>query len=97
MLRRTSALSLLALSLAAFAPALAHAGEDDMRCTEKPRAEWKSETDMKALLLKEGYKDIRSLAVKGTCYEVYAKDKDGKRTEVYVDPTTGAVVHTGDD
>ncbi len=101
MLSRTTAFSLLALSLATLAPVVsavpASAGEEDMRCTEVPRAQWKSETDMKALLEKAGYKDIRSIEVKGTCYEVYARDPAGKRTEVYVDPTDGAVKHTGDE
>ena len=36
-------------------------------------------------------------AVSGTCYEIYAITKDGKRAEVYFNPVTGAVVQNNVD
>jgi hypothetical protein len=41
---------------------------------------------------KLGY-TVRRVKTGGTCYEVYAVDKTGKKVELFVNPATGALVH----
>lgn len=77
-------------------PAIAHAEEEKTDCTTKPQSEWLSTDAVKAQLLKGDYASIRSITTLGSCYEIYAKTKAGKRAEIYVDPATGAVVSTGE-
>ncbi len=91
-------------SLAAFAPVLAIAAwtgtsgvaladNDDLKCTDAAQASWMSEDATKDLLLKQGYKEVREIEVTdGHCYEVYAVDAQDEKVELYLDPTSGAVV-----
>lgn len=74
-------------SLAAAAP----------ECTKEPKAKWLPEAEMKAKVATMGYKDIKVFQVSGSCYEIYAHTKDGKRAEVYFNPVTGAVVQSNVD
>ena len=57
------------------APALAEQGES---CTEAPSAKWITEDAAKAKAAELGYQ-VRDLKVEGSCFEIYAIDKDGKR------------------
>jgi hypothetical protein len=77
----------LALCLAA-GGALAHG---DVKCPAHPKAEWKSHNELNAKLVKEGWQ-IRRMEVTPTCYEVYAKDPQGKRVEAFFDPVTFELV-----
>jgi len=61
-------------------------------CTSLPQAKWMGESRMKAIIARMGYRDIKVFQVSGSCYEIYAHTKDGKRAEVYFNPVTGAVV-----
>ena len=61
-------------------------------CTTAPKAKWLTEVQMKAKAAELGYKDIKTFKVSGSCYEIYGRNKDGKRAEVYFNPVTGAVV-----
>ena len=56
-----------------------------------PQAKWLTPVQMKAKIAKMGYRDIKVFQVSGSCYEIYAHTKDGKRAEVYFNPATGAV------
>lgn len=60
-------------------------------CTSEPKAKWMAENDVKAKFEKQGYSVMRIKTGK-TCYEVYAKDKDGKKTEMFVNPVDATVV-----
>lgn len=60
-------------------------------CTTVPQAKWLTPVQMKAKIAKMGYRDIKVFQVSGSCYEIYAHTKDGKRAEVYFNPATGAV------
>jgi hypothetical protein len=72
-------------------PALAD--NDALKCTAAAQSTWMSEDATKALLLKQGYQDIRKIKVtEGQCYEVYGIDAQGEKVEVYLDPTNGAIV-----
>ena len=39
-----------------------------------------------------GYQKVKLFQVSGSCYEVYARTRDGRRAEVYFNPVTGAIV-----
>ena len=66
-------------------------------CTNVPQAKWLTPAQMKAKIAKMGYRDIKVFQVSGSCYEIYAHTKDGKRAEVYFNPVTGAVVQNNVD
>lgn len=61
-------------------------------CTKLPPAKWLTQAQMKAKIAKMGYRDIKVFQVSGSCYEIYAHTKDGKRAEVYFNPVNGAIV-----
>ena len=49
---------------------------------------------MKAKIAKMPYRSIKVFKQSGSCYEIYAYTKSGKRAEVYFNPVTGAVVQS---
>lgn len=55
-----------------------------------PEAKWMKEADFKAKVEGQGYKIKTFKVSKGKCYEIYGFDKDGKKVEIYFDPSTGA-------
>lgn len=61
------------------------------QCTEAPRDKWMPEAVMKQKVLDQGY-TIKVFQVTGNCYEIYGKDKDGNKVEIYFDPTDGRIV-----
>jgi hypothetical protein len=61
-------------------------------CTTEPKSKWISEADMKAKIAAGGYKYSVFKVTTGNCYEIYGRDKAGKRVEVYFHPMTGRVV-----
>lgn len=73
-------------------PALALASPS---CTKEPKSKWMSEDAMKAKIDTLGYK-VKTFEVTGNCYEIYGKDKDGKRAEVYFNPVSGDIVQKGE-
>ena len=74
----------VALSLVAFAstPAFAKAN-----CKAYPKAEWMKEADAKAKIEAQGY-TISKFKVDGNCYEIYGRNKAGKKVEIYYDAKT---------
>ncbi len=55
-----------------------------------PKDKWMAEADFKAKIEAQGY-TIKTFKVsKGNCYEIYGFDKDGKKVEIYFDPSTAA-------
>ncbi|TAK79496.1 MAG: PepSY domain-containing protein [Aquabacterium sp.] len=77
----TAALLLLALSAGS---TWAHG---NVKCPATPKEEWKPHTELQAKLEKEGWV-IRQMKIFNNCYEVYAKDPNGKRIEAFFDPKT---------
>ena len=88
-MRKIVILSALAFG-AATLPVLA---EDD-RCTG-PVAEWRSEADLTADLTAKGW-TISQIKKEDGCYEVYGKDKDGAKQEVFINPKTFEIVGSDD-
>lgn len=56
-------------------------------CKAYPRSEWMSETDAKAKIEGQGY-SISKFKVDGNCYEIYGRNKAGKKVEIYFDAKT---------
>jgi hypothetical protein len=74
----------IVLSLCAFVsvPAFAKAN-----CKAYPKAEWMKEADAKAKIEAQGY-TIAKFKVDGNCYEIYGRNKAGKKVEIYYDAKT---------
>ena len=53
-------------------------------CKAYPKAEWMKEADAKAKIEAQGYV-IDKFKVSGNCYEIYGKNKEGKKVEIYYD------------
>jgi hypothetical protein len=66
-------------------------------CTTAPKANWLTETQMKTKIAALGYTKIKVFQVSGSCYEIYAMNKAGKKAEVYFNPVTGAIVQNNED
>ncbi len=81
------------LTLAVASPVFAH-GFDD--CTKEAKDKWKSQAEAEAAATAAGYTVTRS-KVEGSCYEVYAKDKDGKKFELFYNPVDLSLVKKHDD
>jgi hypothetical protein len=60
-------------------------------CPSYPKEEWASEDTLKEALEAEGYK-IKKLKIDGNCYEIYGRNKAGKKVEIYFDMKTLAIV-----
>lgn len=74
----------LLLALAAATSAHAHG---DVKCPAVPKAEWKPHTELERKLVAEGWV-VRRMVATDSCYEVYAKDPQGKRIEAFFHPKT---------
>lgn len=59
----------------------------EVQCKSYPKAEWRPHTELQQKLQSEGWQ-IRRMELTPTCYEVYAKDAQGKRVEAFFDPKT---------
>ncbi len=78
------------LGLAGTASAV-YAGSLGRPCTDKPPSAYLSLDALKGKLAEQGY-EIRSGKIKNACAEFYVLDKAGQRAELFLDPTSGAVV-----
>ena len=56
-------------------------------CKAHPKAEWMKEADAKGKIEAQGY-TITTFKVDGNCYEIYGKNKEGKKVEIYFDAKT---------
>ena len=76
------------LALMSLVPLQAIASAD---CPVYPKEEWASEETLKKTLNEEGYK-IKKFKIDGNCYEIYGRNKEGKKVEIYFDMKTLAIV-----
>jgi hypothetical protein len=81
----TAILGLAAVPVAASAEGLGRP------CTDKPKSEYLSLETLKAKLTEQGYQ-VRRGEISKACGEFYVLDKNGKKAEIFVDPTTGKIV-----
>lgn len=75
-------------ALLALLPLQALASAD---CPVYPKEEWASEETLKQALQEEGYK-IKKFKIDGNCYEIYGRNKEGKKVEIYFDMKTLAII-----
>lgn len=83
---RFATLVLAALGAAAAAPAFA--GD---ACTTEPKSKWISVEDAKAKAVALGY-TVSKVKEEDSCWEVYAKDAEGAKFELFLDPVSGTLV-----
>lgn len=55
-----------------------------------PKEKWMKEADFKEKISAQGYQIKTFKVSRGKCYEIYGYDKDGKKVEIYYDPSTAA-------
>ena len=72
-------------------------GTERGACAVKPNADGStpaalSDADIRGRLTAAGYTQVRSLGREDGCVEAKGLDKDGRRFEVYLHPTTGEIV-----
>lgn len=79
-------------AIAALVFALPPAASASPQCTTQPKSEWLTPEQMKEIIAKMDFKDVKIFQVSGNCYEIYAHTKDGHRAEIYFNPVTGEVV-----
>lgn len=60
-------------------------------CTDQPKDKWMSEEAFKKMVTDQGY-TIDKFKQPGSCYEIYGKDKNGKKVEIYFNPVDGSIV-----
>lgn len=60
-------------------------------CTAAPTDKWLPAETMRQRIAADGYR-IGVFKTDGDCYEIYGRDKDGRRVEIYFDPVSGAIV-----
>ena len=85
-MRLTSTLALGAAAAIVLASSPASA-TGAVKCKTGPVAGWKSQANLKAKLVKEGW-TVRKSKVDGGCYEVYGTTPEGDRVESYFHPVT---------
>lgn len=73
------------------AAATAQASSLGRPCTSAPESQWLSLDALKAKAEAQGYK-VQKTKLKAACGEIYAIDRNGARTELFVDPTSGDIV-----
>lgn len=83
---------MLKLPLAALALTLAAGTALAGPSCNAPKDKWIKEADFKAQLEGQGYQIKKFKVTSGNCYEIYGKDKAGKKVEIYFDPATAAVL-----
>lgn len=59
-------------------------------CKDHPRAEWMSKDAITKIATDRGY-DVKAVKEEDQCWEIKGM-KDGKRVEIYLDPTSGELV-----
>ncbi|HJV06205.1 PepSY domain-containing protein [Paludibacterium denitrificans] len=80
-------LILTAVMAAVVAPAAFAAAN----CPAHPKDQWIKQDVFKKQLTDQGYK-INKFKVSGECYEIYGKNKDNKKVEIYFDTVSGKPV-----
>jgi hypothetical protein len=82
----------LALAAAIAAPLLGLAlpALAEGKC-DVPKDKWRPVEELKADLTAKGW-EVKNVKTEDGCYEVYGKDKDGKKVELFFDPASFEVV-----
>jgi hypothetical protein len=79
--------SIVCIALLGAAATFSSASFAKADCKAYPKAEWMKAEDAKAKIEAQGY-TISKFKVDGNCYEIYGKNKEGKKVEIYFDAKT---------
>ena len=60
-------------------------------CTAEPKSNWLSPDAVKSKFEQQGY-SVARVKSSDTCYEIYTRDKDVNKVELFVNPATASVV-----
>ncbi len=63
-------------------------------CTDEPKDKWLSKNEMVKRIKAANYKISVFKVTSGRCYEIYGRNEQGRRVEVYFHPMTGKAVRT---
>lgn len=85
-LKTLTAIAITTLSLSAFAEGAAN-------CTKEPASKWMAKKDVSAKLVAQGM-EVKRVKTEGSCYEAYVIAKDGKKSEMLINPVDGKQVGT---
>jgi len=67
---------------------------DDEVCTKAPKEQWLTVDQIKSKLGEQGY-TVDKIELEDGCAEAKVRDKDGKSSEIYLDPVTATVTRKG--
>ncbi|MGV8893963.1 MAG: PepSY domain-containing protein [Burkholderiaceae bacterium] len=84
-LKTFAAVAIATLSLNAFAASTT--------CTKEPKSKWMATKDVSAKLVAQGLK-VNRVKTEGSCYEAYVIAKDGKKSEMLINPVDGKQMGT---
>jgi hypothetical protein len=70
---------------------IANAGSLGRPCTSAPQSQWLTLDALQARVEALGYK-VQKAKLKAACGEFYTIDRNGSRVELFVDPTSAAIV-----
>lgn len=84
--------ALVAPVLVAVALVAASAAHASPVCTTSPEAAWVPRETMRQRIVDAGYDIAVFKTTDGNCYEIYGRDKTGRRVEIYFDPVSGQPV-----
>lgn len=63
-----------------------------VNCTQEDQSKWIDQAKFQADRKSEGYEIKVFKVTKGNCYEIYGKNKEGKKVEIYFNPLTAEIV-----
>ena len=84
-------IAMLATAALLATASIASAGSLGRPCTSAPQGRWLSLDALQAKVETLGYK-VQKAKLKAACGELYTIDRNGGRVELFVDPTSGAIV-----
>jgi hypothetical protein len=61
------------------------------QCTTEPKTKWQDAKAFEAELAKT-YSIKKFKTTSGNCYEIYGRDQQGKKVEIYFNPVDGKIV-----
>ena len=80
--------ALLACLLMAVAPS----AFANVQCTSEVKDKWLPESRIKEMAADLGHKIVVFKVTAGNCYEIYGRDKQNRRIEIYFNPVDGTIV-----
>lgn len=60
-------------------------------CTAAPESQWLPLEALTAKVEAQGY-TVQKAKLKAACGEIYVRDKNGNRAELFVDPSSGQII-----